>query len=328
MGLERVVSRNPVVELSGEKLKAGSDSWNSACQEVRKALEQYGCFELVYKKHNVENQKSILEAMQQFFSLPDEIKTKNTHRDFGHAYAYNGKSSILPISETARIENATNKQAWQNFTHLMWPHGNQHFCETVHPYSMLLAEMQEVLVKMLCESYGIGKEYIDSHLKSTSYLISFHKYERSNQADTKLGLTDHTDKSFLSVLHQNHVNGLKIRLEDDRWGFYQPSSDYSSFIVLAGDACMGWSNDRIKSRYHRVMVEGEEVRYSVGSFGFVKGLIKTPKELIDEEHPMKYKPFDQRQFAASCNCHCSTDANNEIDANKIEMTNLKEFCGI
>ncbi|WCJ40683.1 2-oxoglutarate (2OG) and Fe(II)-dependent oxygenase superfamily protein [Euphorbia peplus] len=119
MGTEIVGPRIPVVELFGENLKAGSDSWNSACQEVRKALEKYGCFELVYNKYSIEFRNSILEAMEEFFNLPDEIKTKNTHQDFGHAYAYNGKSSNLPISKTARIENATNKQVWQNFTHPM-----------------------------------------------------------------------------------------------------------------------------------------------------------------------------------------------------------------
>ncbi|WCJ20423.1 2-oxoglutarate (2OG) and Fe(II)-dependent oxygenase superfamily protein [Euphorbia peplus] len=326
MGSETTVPSIPIVELSSEKLKAGSDSWNSACQEVRNALEKYGCFELVYDKHSVEFRNSILEAMKEFFSLPEEIKTNNTRPEFGHAYSYVGKSSNLPISEAARIENSTTKQAWQEFTNFMWPHGNQHFCETSHSYAMMLAEIQEMLVTMLCESYGLEKEYIESHLKSTSYLTTFQKYERLNQGDTSLGLMCHTDKSFLSVLHQNHVNGVEISLKDgeiepDQWSFYEPSS-YSSFIVFAGDACMGWSNDRIKSRYHRVMVKSEEARYSIGSFGFLRGLVETPKKLVDEEHPLKYKPFDQHKFAASCNCTINTDAN------IFETTNLKTFCGI
>ncbi|WCJ40741.1 2-oxoglutarate-dependent dioxygenase AOP3 [Euphorbia peplus] len=121
---EKVVPRIPVVELSGEKLKAGSDSWNSARDEVRKALEQHGCFELLYNKHTIDHQKATLEAMQQLFNVPDEIKTKHISPNFAHGYA--GKSSVLPISESARIVNATDKQECQNFTNLMWPHGNQH----------------------------------------------------------------------------------------------------------------------------------------------------------------------------------------------------------
>ncbi|WCJ40730.1 2-oxoglutarate (2OG) and Fe(II)-dependent oxygenase superfamily protein [Euphorbia peplus] len=183
-----MVPRIPVVELSGEKLKAGSDSWNSACQEV--------------------------------------------YPNFAHGYS--GKSSILPIYESVRIVNPTYKQECQNFTDFMWPHGNQHFCETVYLHAILLAEMQELVVKMLFESYGLDKEYCESHLKSTNYLMTLQKYEKSDQTDTNMGLMGHTDKSFLSILHQNHVKGLEIKLNDgenDHWIFYEPSSP-SSFIVL------------------------------------------------------------------------------------------------
>ncbi|WCJ40729.1 2-oxoglutarate (2OG) and Fe(II)-dependent oxygenase superfamily protein [Euphorbia peplus] len=320
MGLEREVPRIPVVELSGEKLKVGSDSWNSGREEVRKALEEYGCFELIYNKYTIENHNAILEAMEQLFNVPDEIKTKLVHPSYAHGYS--GKSSVLPISESARIVNATNKQECQKFTDFMWPHGNQHFCETFHSEAMLVAEMHELVVKMLFESYGLDKEYIEPHLKSTNYLMQILKYERSNQADTNLGLMGHTDKSFISILHQNRIKGLEIKLNDgenDHWIFYEPSS-HSSFIVIAADVCMGWSNNRIKSCYHRVRVEGEEARYSVGLFAFMDGLINAPKELVDEEHPLKYKPFNNQEYL--------TFYNSNMDPKKFEINNLKAFCGI
>ncbi|WCJ40731.1 2-oxoglutarate (2OG) and Fe(II)-dependent oxygenase superfamily protein [Euphorbia peplus] len=321
MGSETIlVPSIPVVELSSENLKAGSDSRNSAREEVRKALEQHGCFELLYNKHTIDHQNKVLEQVEQLFNVPDEIKTKNIHSNFAHGYS--GKSSILPISESARIVNATDKKELQSFTDLMWPHGNQHFCETVYSHAIVLAEILEVVVKMLFESYGLDKEYCESHLKSTNYLMTLHKYERSDQANTNMGLMGHTDKSFLSILHQNHVKGLEIRLNDgekDHWMFYEPSSP-SSFIVLAADVCMGWSNDRIKPCYHRVTVDSKEARYSIGLFGFMEGLIKAPQEFVDEEHPYKYKPFDNQQFL--------TFYNSSTDPNKFEINNLKAFCGI
>ncbi|WCJ18937.1 2-oxoglutarate (2OG) and Fe(II)-dependent oxygenase superfamily protein [Euphorbia peplus] len=319
MGSETVVSKIPVVELSCEKLKAGSDSWNSACQEVREALEKYGCFELIYDKYNIENQNGIIEAIEKFFNVPDEIKATYKHPGFGQGFG--GKSSDFPIAESLRIVNALDKQECQNLTDLMWPHGNQHICETLHSEAILLAEMMEFVVKMLFESYGLDEEYTESHLKSTNHLMQMHKYERLNQADTNMGLKPHTDKGFMSILHQNHVKGLEIRLNDgEQWIFYEPSS-HSSFIVLAADVCMGWSNDRIKSSYHRVVIEeGQEVRYSAGIFDFMKGLIEAPKEMVDDKHPLKYKPFDTQEFLAYCSF--GTDPNN------YETNSLKAFCGI
>ncbi|PKI72974.1 hypothetical protein CRG98_006674 [Punica granatum] len=58
-----------------------------------------------------------------------------------------------------------------------------------------------------------------------------------------------------------------------------------------------WSNGRIKACYHRVAVREEnEVRYSLGVFSYQKGMIKTPDELIDEERPQQFKPFDHVDF--------------------------------
>ncbi|WCJ40740.1 2-oxoglutarate (2OG) and Fe(II)-dependent oxygenase superfamily protein [Euphorbia peplus] len=320
MGSEREVPRIPVVELSGENLKAGSDSWNSARKEVTKALEQHGCFELIYSKHSIENHNTILEAMEELFNVPDEIKKKNFNQDYSRSHGFNSKTSYFPISEFARIVNATNKQECQNFTNLLWPNGNQHFCETAHSYAMLLAELQELMVKMLFESYGLDKEYTESHIKSTNYLMQILKYSRLSEEDTSFGFMGHSDKSFMTILHQNYVKGLEIRLNDgenDHWVFYEPSS-HSSLIVLAGDVSMGWSNDRIKSCHHRVMVESVEVRYAIGLFAFMEGMIKAPKELVDEEHPLKYKPFDQHEYLEYFNSDPST----------YDMRNLKVYCGI
>ncbi|WCJ44467.1 2-oxoglutarate (2OG) and Fe(II)-dependent oxygenase superfamily protein [Euphorbia peplus] len=127
MGLEKVVPRIPVVELTSEKLNPGSDSWKSAQEEVRKALEKYGCFELVYSKFSIENHNSILKAMDEFYNLPDEIKAKSIRPDFVHDYGYSGKSPALPMCETLGIVNADDKQECQNLTQLVWPQGNRHF---------------------------------------------------------------------------------------------------------------------------------------------------------------------------------------------------------
>lgn len=55
------------------------------------------------------------------------------------------------------------------------------------------------------------------------------------------------------------------------------------------------------SPYHRVTMNHgkEEIRYSIAQFSFMEGkLIQVPEELVDEEHPLQYKPFDHLQFLA------------------------------
>jgi len=53
-----------------------------------------------------------------------------------------------------------------------------------------------------------------------------------------------------------------------------------------------WSNDRVISPSHRVIMNGKIDRYSLALFAFNKGIIQVPEELVDEEHPLMYKPLD------------------------------------
>lgn len=48
----------------------------------------------------------------------------------------------------------------------------------------------------------------------------------------------------------------------------------------------------VHSAFHRVIIKGDEERYSLGLFSYINGIINTPEELIDEEHPRRYKPYD------------------------------------
>ncbi|TKY73080.1 2-oxoglutarate-dependent dioxygenase AOP1.2 [Spatholobus suberectus] len=59
-----------------------------------------------------------------------------------------------------------------------------------------------------------------------------------------------------------------------------------------------WSKGKLHSPFHRMMMSGNEARYSIGLFSVPKGgsIIKAPKELVDEEHLLLFKPFDLVQF--------------------------------
>ena len=85
---------------------------------------------------------------------------------------------------------------------------------------------------MVFESYGAEK-YLDSHLNSATYLLRVAKYRVPQENEGTIGGVAHTDKNFITVLHQNDVDGLEIQTKDGDWISYEASPNF--FVVMAGE---------------------------------------------------------------------------------------------
>lgn len=57
-------------------------------------------------------------------------------------------------------------------------------------------------------------------------------------------------------------------------------------------------NGRLSSPYHRVVMMGKKTRYSTALFSVPKTgvIVDSPQELIDEEHPRIFKPYQYDDF--------------------------------
>ncbi|KAL0441585.1 UNVERIFIED_CONTAM: putative 2-oxoglutarate-dependent dioxygenase AOP1.2 [Sesamum radiatum] len=222
----------PTIHFSGKNLEPGSTPWMSTSKDVVRALEEYGCFIAIYGKFSLEMHEAIFRASEELFDLPTDVKVQNTSDTPSHGYV--GQEPIIPLYEGLGIENATTREGVEKFTNLLWPSGNDLFCETALEYSRLVAGLDQ-------------------------------------------------------------VNGLEIKTKDGDWIAVDPSP--SSFIVMAGDACMGWTNGRIEPSNHRVIIKGSEERYSLGLFTFIRDLkIQVAEELVDDHHPAQFNPFDHYNF--------------------------------
>ncbi|KAG5021529.1 hypothetical protein JHK85_017871 [Glycine max] len=284
MGSEATL-KLPVIDFTNLKLEANNPNWEAIKSQVHKALVDYGCFEAIFEKVPLELRKAIFAALQELFDLPLQTKILNVSKKPYHGYV--GQYPMVPLFESMGIDDANVYENVESMTNIMWPHGNPSFRH--------LSELDQIIRKMILESLGVEK-YLEEHMNSTNYLLRVMKYKGPQTSDTKVGLTTHSDKNIVTILYQNEVEGLEVMTKDGKWISYRPSPD--SFVVMIGDSLHAWSNGRLHSPFHRVMMSGNEARYSAGLFSIPKGgnIIKAPEELVDEEHPLLFKPFDHVEF--------------------------------
>ncbi|KAL3537046.1 hypothetical protein ACH5RR_000412 [Cinchona calisaya] len=307
----------PVINFGQENLKPGTKGWSSACNNVRHALEEFGCFLAVYDKISLKLRDSIFSSIEKLFGLPIETKIKNTSdKPF---FGYFGQYPDIPLLESLGIGDSTNVEEIKSFSKLMWPCGNDmNFCGIVNEYANLLSGLEQVVTKMVFESYGLGKQLCDSHIGCTTHLLRFNSYRVPGLNETSVGAQPHTDKSFITILDQNQVNGLEVKLKDDQWIAVDLLP--SSFVVMAGDGLLAWSNNRIIPCHHRVTMKGNVTRYSIGLFSYHKGIIQIPQELIDEENPQCFKPFDHLGFL--------TFFAKQMQTGRLSHCMIKAYCGV
>ncbi|KAL5725679.1 hypothetical protein ACHQM5_008797 [Ranunculus cassubicifolius] len=318
----------PTINFSNKDLMPGTDCWNSVRAKIRQALEIYGCFEAEFDE--IQLRQQMLGVIELFFNLSKDIKIKYKSKD-DVFNGYHGDIPYLPMYESLTFNDVLEHGKLQSFTNLMWPEGNSTFCEILCSYLNQVIELEQMVMKMVLESFDV-EPYNQSQVGSTSYILQVMKYGVPRTNKTRLGLVPHQDKSFVTVLGQNDVHGLEIQAKDGEWICVKPSA--SSFVVIIGDPFMkmykltvdntilvshqAWSNDRLHCPVHRVMMDGDITRYSMGLFSTIHGTIQTPEVMVDEEHPLLYKPFNHIEYRKFFQTE---------EGGKAECP-IKAFCGI
>ncbi|OAY53104.1 probable 2-oxoglutarate-dependent dioxygenase AOP1 [Manihot esculenta] len=284
----------PMIDFSRSELRPGSSTWDSVKSQVAKAAEEYGCFQALFNRIPHEQRKGMNGAMEELLQLPLETKQRNVSEKPFHGYL--GSSSAKPsIYEGLCIIEPGIYDNVESFTNVLWPEGNIKISKTLHLFSQPVVELDQTVRRMIVESLNVEK-YLDEHMNSTYNLLRVAKYEAPQTTEKKTGLMAHTDKNIISIICQNEVDGLEIQTRDGDWIPVKFSPD--SFFIIIGESFQAWTNGRLYSPYHRVMMSGSKTRYSATFFSTPKEgyIIKALEELVDEEHPLLYKPFDYSEY--------------------------------
>ena len=115
----------PVIDFSVEAVKAETPEWDTVRGQVRRALEEFGCFEAVFDRISLGARRAFFRALEEMFDLPLQNKQRNVSDRPFHGYL--GQRPELPLLESLGIENVTNHHQVESFANLLWPQGNPAF---------------------------------------------------------------------------------------------------------------------------------------------------------------------------------------------------------
>ncbi|KAI0510303.1 hypothetical protein KFK09_010904 [Dendrobium nobile] len=281
----------PKVDLSGLSITSFNEkAWAIVRAKIAQALEIYGGFEVIYNEISPELRNELLGVIvPELFSMPATSK-------FGDSQLpYQGWFFSKPGFPFFAIQFADSNalSTIQEYSNNIWPQGNNFFCNAVLNYTKHMQELMQIIHRMILESLGLEDHY-ESHIESLSYSIRFANYYKdvSDKGDT-IALPPHKDPNYITIVCQHNVKGLEVENTCDEWIKTKPLTN--SFTVLVGEALKAWTNGRLHAPNHRVKLKNEITKRYVVVFGTMPALtndiINAPRELIDEQHPLLFKPF-------------------------------------
>lgn len=178
MSLETTLALQlPVIDFTSRDLKPGTIQWDSVRADVRRALEEYGCFEALFDKVPLELRKAVFDASEEVFQLPLETKKRVVSKRKYRGYV--GQIPTLPLFEVMGVDFAENPDKVNAFTHKLWPQGNNNFSEAVMSFAEKVSELDFMTRRMIMESFGLDESYIKEHLNSTKCLVRLMEIPRS-----------------------------------------------------------------------------------------------------------------------------------------------------
>ncbi|KAI3444165.1 hypothetical protein Pfo_000830 [Paulownia fortunei] len=161
------------------------------------------------------------------------------------------------------------------------------FRSLLEEYGSHQTRLAKTIFSTIAEDLKFPPTKSKSYLSPATGFLRVYRYLRCPMAEQRWGINAHTDSSVLSILHQDQVGGLQV-YKNNKWLDVKPIPD--TLIVNLGDMMQAMSNDSYVSVTHRVKVNRQKERISIGYFVF------PAEDAVIESS--KYKPFTYGDFQA------------------------------
>ncbi|KAL5981492.1 hypothetical protein ACLOJK_015554 [Asimina triloba] len=267
---------------------------------LSKACKHWGFFHIT--NHGISEQlyNKLYSHSKHLFTLP--LQTKTQLGPSSHLKTYTPHFIASPFFESLRVSGpdffASAKASADHLFHPPIPE----FCDVLQEYGIKMMELSTKISAILLECLGDGFEgkfYKDEFSKCHGYLrinnytppLTIKEKEEEYQDEAVEGLGMHTDMSCITIVKQDEIGGLQVKSKEGCWMDIRPCD--GTLVVNIGDLLQAWSNERLRSSEHRVILKRPSNRLSLAFFWCFEDekLIWAPEEVVGEGNPRMYRPF-------------------------------------
>ncbi|CAK7338941.1 unnamed protein product [Dovyalis caffra] len=278
----------PIIDLEGFESSRRLEVVN----EIRKASEEWGIFQIVNHGIPVTLLDEMLAGAKRFHEQPQEVKKELYTRDHKKQVKFYYGSAGLTIKPSY----------WKDSLAFNYPDGKldpelipEIIREEISEYFSYMKKIGKILSELLSEALGLRHDYFSSIECMESKVIVCNYYPPCPEPGLALGASNHTDQALLTILGQDNLGGLQV-LHQNQWVDVNPIQ--GALTVNIGDFMQLITNDKFRSVQHRVLSVEVGTRISVTCFLYPSSAkISKPYGVIKELQPEKPPIYRETHFA-------------------------------
>ncbi|KAK3033123.1 hypothetical protein RJ639_036482 [Escallonia herrerae] len=287
----------PPIDLS----KLDGPSHDQVVEVIAGAAQTVGFFQVVNHGVVVELLESLKDAAHRFFAQPAEKKA---------VYLKGVSPSPLVKYGTSFVPEKEKALEWKDYVSMVYTNDTdalEHWpieCKEVAlEYLKTSTKMVRRITEILIANLGVTLEDSSKVVDALTSLkmVNMNFYPTCPSPELTVGVGRHSDMGTLTVLLQDGIGGLYVKLEgkpdaEEEWMEIQPIP--GALVINIGDTLQILSNGRYKSAEHRVRTTSTQSRVSIPIFTVPRPTEKIGPlpQLVERDGVAHYKDFIFQEY--------------------------------